>query len=139
MSKSGALDGAKANPAIDLTIEATIGAQGGAEQLAHWVKSDALPDACLCFADVYALGILQEAQRLGIHIPRDMSVMGFENLDWTANSFPRLTCVSLPTVDMGKATAASIVGHLDQNLPLSHQLFEAEIVERASTQRLSVT
>ncbi|MEM6986138.1 MAG: LacI family DNA-binding transcriptional regulator [Pseudomonadota bacterium] len=135
---AGALDGARANPAIDLmTIEATIGAQGGAEQLAQWAKSDALPDACLCFADVYALGILQEAQRLGIQIPHDMSVMGFENLDWTANSFPRLTCMSLPTVDMGKATAASIVGHLDQNLPLSHQLFEAEIVERASTQRLN--
>ncbi|MEM9605206.1 MAG: LacI family DNA-binding transcriptional regulator [Pseudomonadota bacterium] len=124
------------HPDVEMqAVEAPIGTDGAARQLAHWAETDTLPHACLCFADVYALGLLQEAQRRGIAVPDALSIMGFENLDWTAHSFPRLTCLSLPTVEMGKATAASIVRHLDHRDPLTHRYFDAEIVERDSTRR----
>ncbi len=132
----GVRDAAQRNPAITLTeIESPIGAAGGAEQLAAWVESGRLPDACLCLADVYALGILHEAQRRAIRIPDELSVMGFENLDWTANSAPRLTCLSLPTVEMGQATARGIIAHLDDGQPLADADFAATIVERESTRQ----
>lgn len=131
---AGVGDARDANPELTIDLrEAEIGAQSGAAIAGHWFETGRLPDACLCLADVFALGVLLEAQRQRIVVPDQMSVMGFEDIEWARECAPRLTTVALPSVQMGKAAATAIVNHLDHGQPLEHQQFDAQIVVREST------
>lgn len=122
---------------ISVTLhEVPMGAGGAAALAQQWFDEQCLPDACLCLTDVFALGVLLEAQRHGVTIPQQMSVMGFEDVELAAHCSPRLTTIALPSSDMGKSAAMALVNHLDQGEALEHRQFDAVIVERESTRRL---
>lgn len=131
----GVLAAGKNNAMISLTLHETeLGVTGGAEVARKWFcTKNALPHACLCLADVLALGVVFEATRQEIQIPSQMSLMGFENLDWTEGCSPPLTTISLPAEEMGRAAATALVNHLDHGSPMADREFQAVIVERDST------
>ena len=60
-------------------------------------------DAFFCVTDNYATGCMKAIHQMGYKIPDDISVMGFDNMDWVAHLTPALTTVSIPTSFMGKA------------------------------------
>jgi LacI family transcriptional regulator len=113
--------------------EAPLHVAGGADAARHWIKNDKLPDACLCLADILALGVIFESHSHRIKIPDDLSVMGFEDLGWAANCSPSLTAIALPAAEMGRAAAQAMVQYLDNGIPMKHRLFRAGIIEREST------
>ncbi len=115
--------------------EAALQITGGSDAAQRWVADNSLPDACLCLADVLALGVIFEAHKQRLSIPGELSVMGFEDLDWAASCSPSLTTIALPAAEMGREAASAIVNHLDNNAALDHRLFAAKIIERQSTGR----
>ncbi|MBX2839755.1 MAG: LacI family transcriptional regulator [Gammaproteobacteria bacterium] len=115
-------------------VESPFGIEAGVQLVQRWIDTHKLPDACLCLADVFALGVLLEAQRLELKVPEQVSLMGFENVDWAEHCSPRLTTIALPSVEMGKAVAHALVSHLDDGAALEHTDFDASIIERQSTQ-----
>jgi LacI family transcriptional regulator len=62
------------------------------------------PDALICYNDLMALGFMKEAANLGVAIPRDLSVVGFDNIPYGKYTTPALTTVDLQSERMG-ATA----------------------------------
>jgi LacI family transcriptional regulator len=62
------------------------------------------PDALICYNDLMALGFMKEASNLGIAIPQDISVVGFDNIPYGKYTTPALTTVDLQSERMG-ATA----------------------------------
>lgn len=108
---------------------------GGSRAMRGWVKKNSMPDACLCLADVIALGVIFESYKHNINVPENLSVMGFENLDWADSCTPALTTIALPAAEMGRQAASALVSHLDNHTTLEHQLFDAHIIERDSTKR----
>ncbi len=62
------------------------------------------PDALICYNDLMALGFMKEAENLGVVIPRDISVVGFDNIPYGKYTTPALTTVDLQSERMG-ATA----------------------------------
>lgn len=62
------------------------------------------PDALICYNDLMALGFMKEAANLGVSIPRDISVVGFDNVPYGKYTTPALTTVDLQSERMG-ATA----------------------------------
>ncbi|GES00353.1 transcriptional regulator [Acrocarpospora corrugata] len=70
----------------------------------------ALPDrptAVFAGNDLQALGVYEAAREAGLNVPRDLSVVGFDDLEFTRWCGPPLTTVRQPLADMG-ATAAEI-------------------------------
>ena len=59
------------------------------------------PTAICCFCDRTAMGVYAAAAEAGLSIPRDMSVIGFDNEAYTADMLPPLTTMELPHTDMG--------------------------------------
>jgi LacI family transcriptional regulator len=60
------------------------------------------PTAVFCFGDQIAMGFYQVAQELGLAIPADLSIVGFDNQQFVADSIsPGLTTVQLPHAEMG--------------------------------------
>ncbi len=106
---------------------------GGAEAARKVLEGASKPTALLCLSDVLALGAFFELARAGIKVPEEMSVMGFDDLDWAAVSEPRLTSISLPTTRMGRKAALALVEKLDRDQPLESERLDAEIVVRGST------
>jgi LacI family transcriptional regulator len=95
------------------------------------------PSAFLCLSDVLALGVLFEAQRRQLRVPKDLSLMGFDDLDWAKVCEPSLTTVALPTVEMGQQAARALVNKLDHGAKLGSICLEAALVVRDSTARSS--
>lgn len=106
---------------------------GGVAATAQVLGLPGRPTALLCLSDVLALGALFELARAGIKVPEEVSVMGFDDLDWAAVSEPALTSIRLPTTSMGRKAARALIGKLDQDLPLVSERLDAEIVVRGST------
>lgn len=94
------------------------------------------PSAILCLSDVLALGVMFEAQRLDLTIPDDLSVMGFDDLEWARAAHPPLTTIQLPVAEMGHATAAALIDCLDNKAGLAPKLLGGNIIQRESTDRV---
>lgn len=72
---------------------------------AHLMAATPRPTAIICSNDVLALGAMLEAGRSGIAIPGEVSVVGFDDLDWAAHLKPSLTTFYVPTAEMGVKAA----------------------------------
>ncbi len=69
------------------------------------LKRQARPSAFLCASDHYAMGVLQAAQALGLAVPRDLSVVGFDDIDAAPLLTPPLTTVRVPKIQIGACAA----------------------------------
>jgi LacI family gluconate utilization system Gnt-I transcriptional repressor len=66
-------------------------------------------EAVFCCNDDLALGALFECQRRGIRVPDDLSIMGFNDLDFCASAYPALTSVAIPRYEMARRAAEIVL------------------------------
>ena len=64
--------------------------------------------AVFCCNDLLALGVLLEARKQGLEVPRDLSVIGLDDIEMAAESFPALSTVALPRYEIGRLAAELI-------------------------------
>jgi LacI family transcriptional regulator len=65
------------------------------------LRAQARPTGVIAFNDVVALGALHAAQEHGLQIPRDLSIIGMDDIFFAAHTSPPLTTISQPKYDMG--------------------------------------
>jgi LacI family xylobiose transport system transcriptional regulator len=92
------------------------------------------PTAIVCGNDLQALGVYEAARRTGLRIPRDLSVVGFDDIPVAHWCAPPLTTVRQPFADMGE-TAAQILLSLAAGKPSTQARIElgTTLVVRHST------
>lgn len=110
--------------------EVTIDVAGGAKAATEFVNQRNEATACFCLSDILALGVLFEFNRRQISVPGDISVMGFDDLEWAGYSHPGLTTMGLPTTLMGDKTALAMIEYLDNKLPIQSERLRADVIER---------
>jgi DNA-binding LacI/PurR family transcriptional regulator len=76
-----------------------------ADGVRHILGRKRRPSAFLCAGDYYALGVLEAARSLGLRVPQDLSVAGFDDVDAAALSTPPLTTVRVPKIQLGACAA----------------------------------
>lgn len=87
-------------------------------------------DAAICFNDLVALGLLAGLAQAG----RDLPVVGFDDIEECAQSFPALTSVSCNIAGFGKGIAETVLRWLqDGTAPPPETLTPVALVPRAST------
>jgi DNA-binding LacI/PurR family transcriptional regulator len=96
------------------------------------------PTAVLCFSDAAAFGVLQVAAELGIDVPGQLSVVGFDDNPLAAQVRPGLTTVRQDVAAKGRAAAAALTAAVDRartgtTAPAEHVLLPTELVIREST------
>jgi DNA-binding LacI/PurR family transcriptional regulator len=97
---------------------------------------DEPPTAVLCFSDVIAFGVIQTAGDLGLRVPEDLSVIGFDDNPLATQVRPALTTVRQDVKEKGRAAAAALTAALGRSHPTGedlHRLLPAELVIRDST------
>lgn len=60
------------------------------------------PTAIFCVSDILALSVISAAQELGLDVPGDLTVTGFDDVDYTTMVHPYLTTVAQPCHEMGR-------------------------------------
>jgi len=92
------------------------------------------PTAIFAANDVTALGVLQAAEELGLRVPDDLSLVGYDDISYAALPRIELTTVAQPSFEMGKIAAEwllSVIGG-KRRRPL-HRLLKPRLVVRRTT------
>jgi len=103
-----------------------------------WASVADRPTAVVCFSDVIALGVLAAAERLGVQVPAEVSVTGFDDLQEARLARPTLTTVRQPIETKGRLAADYLVDSLAAGAERTEphrQLLHTALLVRESTGR----
>jgi len=95
------------------------------------------PTAVVCANDVVAYGVLLEAERGGLHVPRDLSIVGFDDLEWSRHLRPSLTTMHFPTDEVWTRAGEYLVNTLNGLPTTLHHEVDVSLVVRESTAALA--
>lgn len=88
-----------------------------------------------CATDNHAFGVLHAARKLGLDIPSQLAVAGFDDLPYSATSSPGITSVRLNATEMGRQAALKLREILDGRSPQELQsTLPSSLMVRGSTQ-----
>lgn len=119
-------------PPVDL-VERTSFSMEGARSAASKLIGRGVT-GILCASDVLALGTVRAARRLGLRVPQDVSVVGYDDSAIMNCTDPPLTTVRQPIESMGQAAVDLLVSQIDGvGVTPDELLFEPELVVRGST------
>lgn len=93
------------------------------------------PTAIFCYNDMTALGVLREAAGRGLKLPRDLSVVGFDDLFFAPLLNPPLTTVHQPRQEIGRMAMKLLLALLEGRPAQKTIRIEGELVVRGSTAR----
>jgi len=106
--------------------------QSGRTCALELLKMKEIPTAIFCISDTLALGSIIAAQELGIDIPNELSVSGFDDVEFTTLLHPYITTIAQPCYDLGQASAQILFERLENHseraglVYLDHQLVTRE-------------
>lgn len=108
------------DPTIETNGEFTVefGRVGGARLLAHAER----PSAIVAANDEIAIGVIEAARAVGLQVPADLSVTGYDGIPQASWTTPRLTTVRQPLVDMGRMAVRMIAETARGNPPESRHI-----------------
>jgi DNA-binding LacI/PurR family transcriptional regulator len=99
---------------------------------------DDRPTAVLCYSDVLALGVIRAARELGLAVPHDVSVVGFDDSPVAHRSDPRLTTIRQDVAEKGRIASAALTTAIERARTGSkararHVTLPTELLVREST------
>lgn len=133
-----ALDGAgiAVDPSLILDSDGTT--ESGRQAAEQLFVRDLLPSAFLCVNDATALGVMIALNARGYDLPRQFSVMGFDDISIASFLTPSLTTMKQPRSKIGE-TAMELLLSVVEDRPVVHSqvLLRSELILRNSVARFS--
>jgi LacI family transcriptional regulator len=123
--------GLKLNP--NLITEEVFNYDGGRLGLRKLMAARNPPTAIACGNDLLAAGAVLEAQRMNLRVPEDISICGIDDQELAEAMNPGLTTISLPTRDLGRIAAKSVLSAIAGEGIAMQSLLPFELVVRGST------
>ncbi len=105
---------------------------GGRRACASLLERKPRPTALICGNDVLAVGAIGQAKTLGLRVPEEISITGFDDIELAEVIEPGLTTVHVPHRRMGKAAATALLSILDGTTDYQGMELETRVVMRES-------
>lgn len=116
----------------DNVLQRTFGIEEGREAFRLLMSRKDKPTAIICGSEPFAYGVVFEAKNMGINIPEEVSIVGFDDMTLACNITPRITTIRTPQEQMGMLAAKYLVSRLNgEETPLPEPL-DTELVVRDS-------
>lgn len=96
----------------DYTIESSFSLQTAYDKMKIFLKKKILPEGLFCGNDLAALGAIKALTEENIKVPKEISVIGIDDIAMAGFSVPMLTTVSIPKEQLGKKAAKFIVDRI---------------------------
>ena len=117
-----------------LVAHAPFTIAGGRAALRTLLAADEPPTGVICSNDLMAIGVLQEADARGLHVPGDLSVVGFDGIEATRWTTPQLTTVEQPIEEIAETAISALTSLIeDPDKPLPDFSFRPRLAVRGST------
>lgn len=89
--------------------------------------------AVFCGSDLIAIGVLKYAQKLGIAIPGELAIIGFDDIPWAEYCTPALTTIEMPVDEMAAEAFDVLLRRIDgENESSRRVVFGVRLIERES-------
>src|SRR6478735_2434421 len=109
-------------------VPGTFSIESGTEAADRLLSHPTPPTAIFCFNDEMAIGVLDAARQRGVRVPRDLSVMGFDDIRFARYVDPPLTTIAQPMREIGEGSVRLLLDILQgrtttpQSITLPHTL-----------------
>ncbi|CRK55342.1 Transcriptional regulator, LacI family [Alloactinosynnema sp. L-07] len=114
--------------------EAPCSARDHGREGARWLLTrDPRPTALLCLSDELAMGAIRAATDLGLRVPSDVSIVGFDDTPAAHWADPPLTTVRQDLTEKGRTAAELALSLLDGSRPGPARTLPVTLIERSST------
>lgn len=118
------------DPSNLLVIETDYSIENGAVAFDQIMGNKNPPTVVFCGNDVLAVGALNRARKLGIDVPNDVSIIGFDDIELAQVAYPALTTVHVPHREMGQKAAEALVNLVEHGTPLEPHNIPVRIMMR---------
>jgi LacI family gluconate utilization system Gnt-I transcriptional repressor len=105
------------DPNLILTTSTPTAMTLGGTLLADLLAKTPDLDAVFCINDDLALGVLFECQRRGVPIPEKLAIIGFNDMEFMASSFPSLSSVRTNRYEMGRDAVTMLIDAVEGRRP----------------------
>ncbi len=120
----------------DLVVQDGPTLEDGYQAAKKLLSLPARPTAIIAINDLLAFGVLRAAADLGLQIPHDLSVVGYDDIPMASYLVPRLTTVSKDAVNLGKTAFRILLARIqDPDRPFQQHRVPAKLIVRESTGR----
>lgn len=95
-----------------------------------------LPQCIFCYCDLFASDVMMAAYDLGLKVPEDVAIAGYDNINFSANFRVPLTTINQPKYDIGSKSAEILIHRLNKSSSENNFLniiYEPELIIREST------
>ncbi|WP_222850549.1 LacI family DNA-binding transcriptional regulator [Falsiruegeria mediterranea] len=117
----------------DWRMEGDGSSEGGRAAVERLFIKDTLPTAFFCFNDNTAIGVIAALRLRGFDVPRDFSVIGFDDIPFASNITPALTTIRQPRTMIGAQAMTLLLDKLEgKNLDNSEIMMHGDLVVRES-------
>lgn len=108
-------------------------ARFGQQVAAHLLAMPDRPSAVFCDNDEMAIGLMHGLIAAGLNVPRDISVMGFDNIEMAAYCSPGLTTIRQHRARLGRRAAELLLAQMKGQTVTDHVTLGVDLVVRGST------
>lgn len=116
----------------DLICTSNYEVKAAEEKIEPMLKRPNPPTAIFAATDLQAIGVVNKARELGFHVPRDLAVLGFDDLD--VADYVGLSTIHQPLDESGRLAVEILLSRLkDPERPLRHVRLPLKLVERQTT------
>ncbi|GAB2752551.1 LacI family DNA-binding transcriptional regulator [Salinifilum aidingensis] len=120
--------------AVALLETTSLDVETGRDAGARLLGMRPRPTAVFCANDLLALGVLQAMVSAGVRVPDEVSLVGYDDIDFASAAAVPLTSVRQPAFRMGE-TATELLLHEDAEHEHRHVVYQPELIVRESTLR----
>lgn len=128
-----ALKKAKINLRKDWIVNGDFSFESGYQLAAKLLEGDDIPTAIFCHNDEMAIGVLKMAKEMSIHVPRRLSVVGFDNTAFSEYCTPELTTIHQPRRLIGETAMKLLMDLLAGKKPNPEMTLPTQYLVRGST------
>ena len=118
----------------DLIKYGSYGFTGGLRAARDFLQMENAPTAIFAISDITAIGAIRAIKEVGLSIPEDVAVVGFDNTSIASMYDPQLTTISQPRYDLGKVSMQILLDLIKNREISSKEIYmEHELIIREST------
>jgi LacI family transcriptional regulator len=108
---------------------------GGRIGFVEWHAGRDGATVLVCATDLQAAGALDQARLAGLRVPEDLSITGFDDIEFAALLSPPLTTVKMPIEQLGLDVGRALIRRMQGGPPFASRELHTELVVRASVGR----
>ena len=116
-----------------LCVEEPYSIDAGYDGMRLLLGKEKTPTAVVCFSDILAIGALGCCADQEVAVPREMSIVGFDNLDYAPYVRPALTTLEVSAAEMGWRAAEYLIARLHGAPTREYSELETKLIVRSTT------